>query len=57
MHLVILLLAALALFVYLTLGARRDAEKRKFFILYVLIDLWLGGVFIYLLISAILDYN
>jgi len=57
MHLVILLLGALALFVYLTLGARRDPEKRKLFVLYVLIDLWLAGVFIYLVISAVLDYN
>ena len=57
MHLVILLLAALALFVYLTLGARRDPDKRKLFVLYVLIDLWLAGVFIYLLVSAVLDYN
>ncbi len=57
MHLVILLLAALVLFVYLTLGARRDPEKRKLLVLYVLIDLWLGGVFIYLLVSAVLDYN
>ena len=57
MHLVILLLAALALFVYLTLDARRDAEKRKLFILYVLIDLWLAAVFIYLLVSAVLDFN
>jgi hypothetical protein len=57
MHLVILLLAALALFVYLTLEARRNPDKRKLFVLYVLIDLWLSGVFIYLLISAVLDYN
>ena len=57
MHLVILLLAALALFVYLTLDARRDAEKRKLFILYVLIDLWLAAVFLYLLVSAVLDFN
>jgi hypothetical protein len=57
MHLVILLLAALALFVFLTLDARRDPEKRKLLVLYVLIDLWLGGVFIYLLVSAVLDYN
>jgi hypothetical protein len=56
-HLVILLLAALALFVYLTLDARRDPEKRKLFILYVLIDLWLAAVFIYLLASAVLDFN
>ena len=57
MHLVILLLAALALFIYLTLDARRDPEKRKLFILFVVIDLWLGAVFLYLLVSAVLDFN
>lgn len=57
MHLVILLLAALALFVYLTLGARQDPEKRKLYYLYLLIDLWLAAVFVYLLVSAVLDFN
>ena len=57
MHLVILLLAFLAFFIYLTLGARRDPEKRKLLYLFVLIDLWLSAVFLYLLVSAILDYN
>ena len=45
MHLVILLLAFLAFFIYLTLGARNDPEKRKLFYLFVLIDLWLAAVF------------
>ena len=54
MHLVILLLAALAFFVYLTLGARRDPDKRKLFYLFVLIDLWLGTVFLYLVITAVM---
>ena len=54
MHLVILLLAALAFFVYLTLGARRDPQKRKLFYLFVLIDLWLSAVFLYLVVTAIL---
>jgi hypothetical protein len=54
MHLVILLLAALAFFVYLTLGARRDPQKRKLFYLFVLIDLWLSAVFLYLVITAVL---
>jgi len=55
MHLVIVLLAALTLFIYLTLGARRDPEKRKLFYLFVLIDLWLGSVFLYLLVTAVLN--
>lgn len=54
MHLVIALLAGLAFFLYLTLGARRDPEKRKLFYLYLLVDLWLTAVFSYLLISAVL---
>ncbi len=54
MHLVIILLAALAFFVYLTLGVRRDPEKRKLFYLFVLIDLWLSAVFLYLVVTAIL---
>lgn len=57
MHLVIILLAFLAFFIYLTLEARRDPEKRKLLYLFVLIDLWLSAVFLYLLVSAILDYN
>ena len=54
MHLVILLLAALAFFIYLTLGARRDPQKRKLFYLFVLIDLWLSAVFLYLVVTAVL---
>jgi hypothetical protein len=54
MHLVILLLAALAFFIYLTLGVRRDPEKRKLFYLFVLIDLWLSAVFLYLVVTAVL---
>jgi hypothetical protein len=54
MHLVILLLGALSFFIYLTLGVRHDPERRKLLVLYVLIDLWLSAVFLYLLISALL---
>ncbi len=57
MHLVIILLALLTLFVYLTLSVRSDPEKRSLFYLFVLIDLWLGSVFLYLLVSAVLDFN
>ena len=52
---VIILLAAMAFFLHLTLGVAKDPDKRKFFYLYLLIDLWLGGVFVYLLLSAIAD--
>jgi len=54
MHLVIILLAALAFFIYLTLGVRRDPEKRKLFYLFVFIDLWLSAVFLYLVVAAVL---
>ncbi len=57
MHLVIILLAVLTLFIYLTLATRHDPEKRMLFYLFVLIDLWLGSVFLYLLVSAVLDFN
>ena len=54
MHLVVLLLAALAFFIYLTLGVRGDPEKRKLFFLYAVVDLWLGAVFLYLLVTALM---
>ena len=57
MHLVILLLVALAAFIALTLSVRGDPEKRKLFYLFVAIDLWLGGVFLFLVVSAIFDLN
>ena len=55
MHLVIVLLAALAFFIYLTLEVRGDPERRKLLVLYVVIDLWLAAVFLYLLVTAVLD--
>ena len=54
MHLVIILLAVLAFFIFLTLGARRDPDKRKLFYLFTLIDLWLAAVFLYLLVTAVM---
>ena len=54
MHLVILLLAALAFFIYLTLEVRGDPERRKLYVLYVVIDLWLAAVFLYLLVTALM---
>ena len=55
MHLVIVLLAALTIFVYLTIATRNDPEKRQLFFLFVAIDLALAAAFLYLLVSAILD--
>jgi hypothetical protein len=55
LHFVILLLAALTFFLYLTLGVAKDPEKRKFFIVYLLVDTWLTIVFVYLVVSALSD--
>ena len=55
MHFVIVLLAALTFFLYLTLGVAKAPEKRKFFVVYLLVDTWLTIVFIYLLVSALSD--
>ena len=55
MPLVILLLAALAIFLYLTLDARRDPERRKQYYLFLVIDIWLAAVFVFLLVTAVFD--
>ncbi len=55
MQLIVLLLAILVFFLYLTLQARRDPERRKQFYLYLLIDIWLGSVFVYLIFTGVLS--
>ncbi|MCP3688850.1 MAG: hypothetical protein GY784_10590 [Gammaproteobacteria bacterium] len=52
---VVLLLAALAFFLYLTRTVARDPQKRKYFYLFVIIDLWLAAVFVYLLVTAFMN--
>ncbi len=52
---VIGILATLALFLYLTLGVAKDPDKRYYFYLYVLVDIWLSVVFAYLLVTAVLN--
>ena len=47
----------MALFIYLALATRRDPEKRGLFFVFSLVALWLAAVFLYLLVSAILDFN
>jgi hypothetical protein len=37
------------------MGVAKDPEKRKFFIVYLLVDTWLIIVFVYLLVSALSD--
>lgn len=55
MQFVIALLAALGFFLFLTLGVAKNPEKRKYFYLYLLVDIWLAGVFIYLIYEALID--
>ena len=55
MPLVILLLLAQIFFLFLTLNARRDPEKRKLFYLYIVIDLWLAAVIVFVLVTAVFD--
>ena len=54
-QIVIFLLLAITVFLYLALGVRKQPDKRRFFYLYVLIDLWLVAVFLYLIINAVLN--
>ncbi|MFT5505485.1 MAG: hypothetical protein ACI845_003398 [Gammaproteobacteria bacterium] len=53
MHLVIALLATLTFFIYLTLQARKNPERKMQMILFLVIDIWLSAVFLYLLFEAI----
>lgn len=55
MPLIVILLAVLVFFLYLTLQARRNPLRRKQFYLYLLVDLWLGGVFVFLVLTGILS--
>ena len=55
MQFLIALLAALAFFLYLTLGVAKNPQKRRYFYLYLVIDIWLTCVFIYLIYEALLD--
>ena len=49
------LLAALACFLFLTLIVAKKPENRKFFYLFLLVDIWLSSVFIYLIYEALLN--
>jgi heme/copper-type cytochrome/quinol oxidase subunit 4 len=55
MPLVIILLGAIALFLYLAMNARRNKEDRKLFYLFSAIVVWLTVVFGFLLVTAVLD--
>ena len=54
MHLVIILLAALGFFLYLTLVNAKKPDRRYYFYLFVLVDIWLASVFLYLIVTAVM---
>lgn len=54
MHLVIILLGILGFFLYLTLSVSGNPDKRPYFYLFLLIDVWLASVFLYLVVTAFL---
>jgi hypothetical protein len=53
MHLVIALLATLTFFIFLTLQARKKPERKMQMVLFLVIDIWLSTVFLYLLYEAV----
>lgn len=55
MQFLIALLAALAFFLFLTMGVAKDPQKKNYFYLYLLIDIWLIIVFVYLIYEALFD--
>ena len=55
MQFLILLLAALSFFLYLTFKVIRQPESRRYLLFLFVIDAWLGIVLAYLLYSAIFD--
>ena len=55
MPLILLVLAALVFCLALTLNQLKHGESRKFLILYILLDLWLGGVLFFLLVTGVVS--
>ena len=55
MHFLILLLSALAVFLYFTLKLFRQPESRRYLVLLLIVDVWLTIVLGYLLYSAFFD--
>jgi hypothetical protein len=56
MHFLILLLLALAIFLFWTFKLMRRPESRRYLVFLLIIDIWLGIVLVYLLFSAAFDY-
>lgn len=55
MHFLILLLLALAFFLFWTFKLLRRPESRRYLVFLLIIDIWLGIVLAYLLFSAVLN--
>jgi nitrogen fixation/metabolism regulation signal transduction histidine kinase len=55
MHVLILLLAALAFFLFVTFKLARQPDLRRYFYFFVLIDAWISMVLVYLLVTAVVD--
>ncbi len=55
MHFLILLLFALAVFLYFTFTLLKRPESRRYLVLLLIVDAWLTVVLVYLLYSAILE--
>ena len=55
MQFMIALLAALAFFLFLTLAVAKNPARKKYFYLFLLVDIWLSCVFIYLIYEAFID--
>jgi hypothetical protein len=56
MQFLILLLAALAFFLYHTFRIMRNVELRRYLVLLLIVDIWLTIVLFYLFYSALFDY-
>jgi uncharacterized membrane protein YedE/YeeE len=55
MHVLILLLAALAVFLFLTFKLARQPDMRRYLYFFILIDAWISLVLVYLLVTAVVD--
>ncbi len=55
MHFLILLLLALAVFLYFTFTLLKRPESRRYLVLLLIVDAWLTIVLGYLLYSAVFD--
>jgi hypothetical protein len=55
MHFLLALILGLALLLYATLRLWRKPHYRIFLAMLLILDLWVGGVLLYLIVSALFD--